>query len=286
MEVPQVANTQDYLVDVAELITLPDIYIAIKETIEDPESDMKELTGVISIDPAISARLLKIANSPFYGQAADIDSLNRAVSLLGTKTIHDTVLAITLSHVFQSMVGVNIDVAGFWQNAIMRGVVAKSCAKELKINDPDRLFILGLLSNIGHMVMGIRDPILMQKVMSQHQKTGYPIHLFERSTFGFDFAELGADILESWSIPDSIISGIRYQNCPEVAPDFKQEAAIVYCAGRLRPDEDEFPNMLDDETLIQSSIDHFDYDNVRNEAKNLYVEALSLLPIPQLKIAV
>ena len=279
-------NTQDYLVNVAELITLPDIYIAIKETIESPESNMNDLAQIISIDPAISTRLLKIANSPFYGQASGVDSLHKAVSLLGTKTIHDTVLAITLSHVFQSMLDVNFDVPGFWQNSIMRGVVAKSCATELKINDPDRLFILGLLSNIGHMIMGIRDPILMQKVMTQHRKSGFPIHLFERSTFGFDYAELGADILEGWSIPNSIISGIRYQNCPEIAPECKQEAAIVYCAGRLRPDEDEFPNMIDDETLIQSSIDRFDYDHVRNQAKDLYIEALSLLPIPQLKVAV
>ena len=92
--------------------------------------------------------------------------------------------------------------------------------------------------------------------------------------------------LRGWSIPNSIISGIRYQNCPEIAPECKQEAAIVYCAGRLRPDEDEFPNMIDDETLIQSSIDRFDYDHVRNQAKDLYIEALSLLPIPQLKVAV
>jgi HD-like signal output (HDOD) protein len=281
-----VSNTQEYLLDVASLITLPDIYIAIKETIEDPDSDMKQLTEVISIDPAISTRILKIANSSFYGQASDIDSMNRAVSLLGTKTIHDTVLAVSLSHVFQSMDNVHFDVSAFWQGSIMRGVVAKSCAKELKVHDPDKLFILGLLSNIGHMVMGIRAPDLMNKVFTQHQKTGHPLHLFERSTFGFDYAELGADILEGWSIPNSIISGIRYQNCPEIAPEYKQEAAIVYCAGRLRPDENEFPNMIDDETLIQSNIDHFDYDHVRNEAKHLYIEALSLLPIPQLKVAV
>lgn len=280
------SNTQEYLVDVASLITLPDIYIAIKETIEDPESNMKELTEVISIDPAISTRLLKMGNSPFYGQLARVDTLARAISLLGTKTIHDTVLAISLSQIFQSMVDVHFDVSDFWQNSIMRGVVAKSCAKQLKMPDPDRLFILGLLSNIGHMVMGIRAPELMQKVFAQHQKTGYPIHLFERSTFGFDYGELGADILEGWSIPNSIISGIRYQNCPEIAPEYKEEAAIVYCAGRLRPDEDEFPNMIDDETLIQANIDHFDYDHVRNEAKSLYIEALSLLPIPQLQEAV
>lgn len=94
----------------------------------------------------------------------------------------------------------------------MRAIVAKSCAIELNIPEPDSLFIPGLLSDIGHLIMGIRAPDLMQKVLLQHQKTGYPLHLFERSTFSFDYGELGADLHEGWSIPKSIISGIRYQN--------------------------------------------------------------------------
>lgn len=134
---------------------------------------------------------------------------------------------------------------------------------ELNIPEPDSLFILGLLSDIGHLVMGIRAPSLMQKVLVQHQKTGYPLHLFERSTFGFDYGELGADLLEGWLIPRSIISGIRYQNCPEIAPEYRQEAAIIYCAARLHPYENKFPDMIDFEALIQSDIAHFDYDRVR-----------------------
>lgn len=280
------SNTQEYLVDVASLITLPDIYIAVKEVVEDPDTSMMELAELISFDPAISARLLKIANSPFYGQISEIDTVKRAVSLLGTKTVHDTVLAISVSEAFQSITGVNYDVTTFWQNSIMRAVVAKSCAIELDIPEPDRLFILGLLSDIGHMVMSIRAPNLMQKVLSRHQKTGYPLYLFERSTFGFDYGELGADLLEGWSIPNSIISGIRYQNCPEMAPEYRQEAAIVYCAGRLHPAEESFPNMVDIEALRQSNISEIDYDHVRHEAKLLYDEALKLFPVTQFKQAI
>ncbi len=280
------SNTQEYLIDVANLITLPDIYIAVKEATEDPDVSMGELADIVSFDPAISSRLLKVANSSFYGQVSKIDTIRRAVSILGSNTVHDTVLSASVSQAFRSLSSVNYDVAAFWQNSVMQAVVAKSCAIQLKIPEPDRLFTLGLLSNIGHMVMSIRAPKLMRKVLSQHQKTDYPLYLFERSTFGFESGELGADLLESWSIPKSIVSGVRYQNCPEMADEYKQEAAIIYCAGRCHPDEKEFPNMLDFEALKQSNMDYLDFDYVRSEAALLYDEALSLFPASQLKEAV
>jgi HD-like signal output (HDOD) protein len=279
-------NTLKYLIRVENLITLPDIYLAVKEIVEDPDSDIMELANVISFDPALSAKLLKTANSPFYGQVSEIDTIKRAVSLLGTKAVHDTVLAISVSNTFQFISGINYDVSTFWQNSIMRAVVAKCCAKEMNIPEPDRLFTLGLLSDIGHMIMSICTPSLMKQVLIQHRKTGYPLHLYEQSSFNFDAGELGADLLESWTIPQSIVSGIRYQNCPELADKFQQEAAIIYCAGRLHPDEKEFPNVLDFEVLKQLNMDYLDFDHIRSEAASLYDEALSLFPIPQLKEAV
>jgi HD-like signal output (HDOD) protein len=281
-----VSNTQEYLIEVANLITLPDIYIAVKDVIDDPNTGMCELSELVSYDPAISTRLLKVANSSFYGQVAEVDTIKKAVMLLGTKTVHDTVLNITVSQAFQSISNVDYDVATFWRNSIMRAVVAVSCAKELKLPEPDRLFTLGLLSDLGHMIMSIREPALMREVFRQHTKTKYPLHLFERSTFGFDSSELGADLLEGWSIPESIVSGIRYQNCPEIASEFRQEAGVIYCAARLHPDETEFPNMLDYEVLRKLSLDYLDYNHIRSEAAELYDEALSLFSSLELKQAV
>lgn len=280
------SKTQKYLVDVANLITLPDIYLVVKDAIDDPDTSIFELADLVSYDPAISAKLLKIANSSFYGHVSKIDTLKRAVTVLGTNTIHDAVLSISISQAFQSIVGVNYDVSTFWQNSIMRGVVAKACAIELKIPDPDRLFTLGLLSDMGHMILSIRAPALMKKVLSQHQKTGYPLYLFERSTFGFDAGELAADLLDGWFIPKSIVSGIRYQNCPEIAPEYAQEAAIIYCAGRLHPDENEFPNMLEYEVLKQINMNYLDFNNIRTQAVTLFDEAMALFPASQLKQAV
>ena len=280
------SRTQEYLFDIAELITLPDIYIAIKEAIEDPDIGINDLAELVGFDPVISTRLLKVANSPLYGQASNVDTVKRAISLLGLRTVHDLVLATSVSRSFQSLSAANYDVISFWEYSLMRASIAQCCAKELNVKEPDKLFIIGLLSDIGHMIMSIRAPKLMQKVLLQHQKTGYPLYLFERSTFGFDYGELGADVLESWSIPGAIVDAIRYQNCPELAPEHRFEAAIIYCAGRLHPAESVFPNMIDVETLKQANIDKFDYDQVRSGATLLYEEALSLFPVNQLKQAV
>ena len=279
------SNTSKYLIRVENLITLPDIYLAVKEIVEDSDADMNQLASIISFDPTMSAKLLKVANSSYYGQVSTIDTIKRAVSLLGTKTVHDLVLTISVSHTFRSMIGCNYDVTTFWQNSIMRAVIAKCCAIEIKIPEPDRLFTLGLLSDIGHMVMNICTPSLMRQVLTQHQKTNYPLYLYERSTYGFDSGELGADLLDSWSIPQPIITGIRYQNCPEMAEDFMQEAAIIYCADRLRLDREGFPNMLDFEVLKKCGLDYLDFDQIRAETALHYQEALSLFPVSEMKKA-
>ena len=285
-EFQKVSKTQEYLIEVASLVSLPDVYIAVKDVIDDPNSGMCELSEVVSYDPAITTKLLKVANSSFYGQVTEVDTVKKAVMLLGTKTVHDTVLNISISQAFQSIPSVEYDVTAFWQNSVMRAVVAVSCAKELDVPEPDKLFTLGLLSDLGHMIMGIREPELMRGVFRQHEKTKYPLHLFERSTFGFDSSELGADLLESWSIPDSIITGIRYQNCPEIATEFRQEAGIIYCAARLNPEEKEFPNMLDYEVLRKLNMDYLDFNHIRSEAASRFDEALSLFSPSEFKQAV
>ena len=168
----------------------------------------------------------------------------------------------------------------------MRASVARATAETLFIRDSARLFISGLLSDIGHMVMCIREPQLMQRVMQQHSKTGHPLYLYERSTFGFDFGELGAELLESWSLPENIVTAIRYQNCPELNPTLDSDAAILYCASRLHPDEDLFPTIIDLSTLEKCGITRLDYDAVRERAGQLYNESLALFPLKQYKQAV
>ena len=279
-------ETTDYLIEASQLLVLPEVYVQVKNAIDDPEIGLNQVTKLIGHDAVMSARILKLANSPIYSYMAKIDQLDRAVTVLGTKTIHDLVLASSIAQTFNGLNGVNYDVETFWRDSLMRAAVARSCAAALQHRDCAQLFLTGLLSDIGHMVMSIREPQLMQRVLLQHQKTGHPLHLYERSSFGFDFGELGADLLKSWHLPETLVQPIRYQNCPELSPEMRIEAAIMYCASRVQSNEYTFPSIIDIETLGQCGITQLDYDAVRADANALYTDACALFPLHQLKEAV
>ncbi len=279
-------ETTDYLIEADQLLTLPEVYLRVKDALDDPDTGLDQIAEMLSHDAAMTARILKVANSSIYGHVASINNLTRAITVLGTRTTHDIVLATSLAHTFKGMHKVNYDVTCFWQESLMRAAVARTTAEALSIRDSARHFICGLLSDIGHMVMSIREPQLMQRVMQQHAKTGHPLHLYERSTFGFDFGELGADLLHSWSLPETIVRPIRYQNCPEMSPEPCTEAAILYCSSRLHPGEDLFPSIIDLRTLELCGITRLDYDSIREGASQLYNEALALFPLQQYKQAV
>ncbi len=276
----------DYVIDSANMLVLPDVYLTVKQALEDPDMNMSRLAELISTDPVIATRMLKAANSPLYGQVARIDSVTRAITVLGTSTVHDLVLATSVAQSFRGMTAVCYDVETFWRDSLMRASVARACADDLNQVDGTRFFVIGLLSEIGHMLMGIREPELLQRVLQQHRKTGHPLYLYERSSFGFDYGELGAQVLHSWSIPASIVQPIRYQNCPEISPDHRTAAAITYCAGRLHPEEHLFPSIIDIETLGQCEITHINCDSIRIAAQTIFDETSALFPITRLKEAV
>ena len=276
----------DYVIDSSHLLVLPEVYMSVKQALEDPDMNMSRLAELISTDPAIATRMLKAANSPIYGQVARIDSITRAITVLGTSTVHDLVLATSVAQSFRGLSSDCYDIETFWRDSLMRASVARACAADLNLMDNARYFVIGLLSEIGHMLMGIREPELLQRVMEQHHKTGHPLYLYERSSFGFDYGELGARVLESWSIPASIVQPIRYQNCPEISPDHRTAAAITYCAGRLHPEEDQFPSIIDIETLGQCEITRINSDSIRIAAQTSFQQAADLFAFTRFKEAV
>ena len=280
------SETIDYVIESNQLLALPEVYLRVKNALDDPETGIGTIAALISNDPTMTTRLLKVANSAIYGHIARIDNLTRAMTVMGTRATHDIILATSLAHAFKGIYHVDYDHVCFWRKSLLRASVAQATAEALRLQDCARHFITGLLSDIGHMMMCVREPQLMQRILHQHEKTGHPLHLYERSTFGFDFGELGADILDSWSLPETIVTPVRFQNCPELSPSLNIEAAIVYCSSRLHPDENLFPSIIDLKTIEQCGINRLDYDAVRERAEGLFEEAVALFPLQQYKQAV
>jgi HD-like signal output (HDOD) protein len=235
-------SAQELVQSCTTVFTLPEIYFRVRDVVDDPDSTMEDLADVLKLDPAISARLLRIVNSPLYGFPQQIDTVSRAVNLLGIQAINDLVTATTVGRTFSGMPIQLMDVPMFWRKSVLCALLAGNIAKSCGIEDSERFFIEGLLRDIGHLVL---YQTLPQRAQSALIEAGYleiSLAEVEQSNIGCDFAEVGAELIRSWGMPMQIEQAIRCQLCPSDAGEFILHAAIVHLAGIVVDHEEREPS--------------------------------------------
>ncbi len=218
----------------ANLVSLPDIYLRLKAVVDDPESSMVDVANVVSHDPALTARLLRMANSPYFGFSAQISTVARATSLLGTQQIHDLVLATTVADAFSSISSPICSMQDFWAHSIRCGLLSRRLGQECNVLDSERLFVEGLLHDVGHLIMYQSLPEASAAALLQSQQQGRPLFLVEREQIGCDYAQVGSALMRSWHFPAGLIESVAYQNEPARAEQFPLEVAIMHIAVRLK----------------------------------------------------
>ncbi|MDF0650957.1 MAG: HDOD domain-containing protein [Nitrospira sp.] len=224
------------------VFTLPEVYFRVRDVVDDPNSTMDDLVDVLKLDPAISARLLRIVNSPLYRFPKQIDTISRAVNIVGMQAINDLVTATTVGRTFSGMPVQLMDVSMFWRKSVLCALLAGRIAKSCGIEDSERFFIEGLLRDIGHLVLYQTIP---QRAHSALIEAGYletSLAEVEQSNIGCDFAEVGAELIRSWGMPVQIEQAIRCQLSPNDAGEFILHASIVHLAGVVADYEQLDPN--------------------------------------------
>lgn len=224
------------------VFTLPEVYFRVRDVVDDPNSTMDDLVDVLKLDPAISARLLRIVNSPLYRFPKQIDTISRAVNIVGMQAINDLVTATTVGRTFSGMPVQLMDVSMFWRKSVLCALLAGRIAKSCGIEDSERFFIEGLLRDIGHLVLYQTIP---QRAHSALIEAGYletSLAEVEQSNIGCDFAEVGAELICSWGMPVQIEQAIRCQLSPNDAGEFILHASIVHLAGVVADYEQLDPN--------------------------------------------
>jgi HD-like signal output (HDOD) protein len=226
-------NTNELIDQVTDLVSLPDIYLRVQQLIDDPKASLGDIGKVICTDPALTARLLKIANSPFFGLAAKIETVSRAISVMGTQQLHDLLLATSVATTFDRLPEPHVDMKRFWTHSIRCAIAARLLAYECNVLDSERLFVAGLLHDIGHMVMYQLLPEQSADAASRALATRRALPQIERELFGFDYAEVGCALLKAWHLPAMLLDTVAYQNEPHKAESFPFETAIVHVATRI-----------------------------------------------------
>ncbi|MEH6357640.1 MAG: HDOD domain-containing protein [Pseudomonadales bacterium] len=216
----------------SKLYSLPDVYLKIKSIIADPNSQISELGNVLSTDPSLCARLLRISNSAFFGLSNSVDTISRAVQVIGFKHIHNLVVATSITRAFDGLSSDTVNIQQFWMSSVERALLARILASRQRFPDAERLFVGGLLLDIGHLVMYEHMPEMMEDAILRAEVESRPLHVLETELLGFNASELGAALAKHWQLPESLSNLILYQDQPELSEN-QLEAAIIYVAKQL-----------------------------------------------------
>lgn len=224
------STPQELVACIEKLASLPAIYHRIRDILDDPDSSVQQLAETVSSDAAITARVLRIVNSALYGFPGKIDSVLRAVNLMGMQQIHDLILSTTVISALSALQPPQMPLMRFWKGCVFRGLAARSAARLLGVGDPERLFVEGLLADIGHLVMFQAVPDLSQAALDTAQHSGLPLHEVEQSVIGCNHAEVGAALASAWNLPPTFATVIGAQLMPALGGSHATEAALLHVA--------------------------------------------------------
>jgi HD-like signal output (HDOD) protein len=217
----------------ARLVSLPAVYLRLKELLAQPDFSMADVAMIIGQDPALTTRLLRLVNSPYFGLAAKIDTVFRAVSMLGTRQVHDLALATSVANSFAGMPTGVMDMRTFWRRSIFCGLASRELAKAAGVQDSERLFVAGLLRDIGHLVMYQTVPEPCRESMLAAEQREQPLYLVERELIGIDYARVGGVLMRQWQLPNSLREATEFHIEPRRALEFPMDTYLVHLAALL-----------------------------------------------------
>ncbi len=226
---PLSIDPKKFIRDDTTLSTLPDIYRQILVAISKPNSSAYDIENVINKDTNLSARLLKIVNSAFYGYPSKIDTLSRAVNIVGTKQLSTLAIGVNITCMFKNISSDVINMEMFWKHSILCGICARIIAGYKYIQNTERMFVAGLLHDIGRLVLYNYLPRESRHAIATATKNRNLLYRVEHDLFDFDHAIIGGDLLEKWHMSMSLEDTVRHHHAPQKSRN-RMEASIIHLA--------------------------------------------------------
>ncbi len=230
---------QDRLERIKKLPTLPLVLYKLDEAVQDPDSDITQVTGIIEDDPAIMARILKVANSVFYTTEKRITDLRTAVVVMGLRAVHNIALSTSVFSTFPPGKGSQMDRAAFWKHSIYTAVATEvlsthATSREASGYRRDELHLAGLMHDIGKIVLEQFFHSDFSRALELCRKEEVPLHLAENRVLGADHAQVGAWLGGKWNLSQEVIEVVRWHHQPEnAAKEHRHLVGLCHLANHL-----------------------------------------------------
>jgi len=219
--------------DVEGLVSPPGVCLRLFELIHGPTTGVKDIAAVVGVDPNMTSRLLRLANSSFYNFARKIDTISRAVAVIGTAELYQLVLSVSAVKSFSSIPNELVKMDTFWRHSVYTGLLARALAIRLNVLHPERLFVSGLMHDIGSLVLYHQRPDAMRDILLVAEGDEEVLYQAELDTFSLSHATVAGYLMEQWQLPEELIDAVTWHHQPERAEKARMEAHILYLANHL-----------------------------------------------------
>lgn len=283
---PAARIAQTLIDDLSPIVSPPDVCLKVNALLQDDRASIEDFAAVVIRDPGLTARLLRLVNSPYYGMPSRVDTVSRAVMLIGMAELQKLVCSICAVETFSRLSSAVTNMNSFWRHGVYTGLMGQAIAKRMRVLHPERLFVAGLLHDIGTLLINRRYPEIAEETIRASRGDEHMLRALEQQELGFDHSQLGGMMLTNWRLPVTIADAIGWHHAPAEAEHAPVDAAILNVADTIAnysgtgsfcemvAPQGDFDRMVF--TKLGLPID-FDADQLMDEVDRQFVETIYLL---------
>lgn len=210
-------TAKQFIGELAEHVSMPAIYLKIRDLIKQPDTSIDDYVKLVNDDSMLANRILRIANSEFFGFSRKATNLTQALNLIGIIQLHDLLLCSLCMRTFSSLPSQIINLKAFWLYSTQCGIAARVIAQHCFTPISNHYFTLGLMHEIGHAAMYIKFPDECLQILDENQTKGTPVQQLEQEHLGFDYGQVGTLLMQLWHLPEAYQQVASYHLQPEMA---------------------------------------------------------------------
>jgi HD-like signal output (HDOD) protein len=210
------------------LPTMPKVVRDLIDVLRNENVPLSEVARKIDVDQVLTAKMLRLANSPYYGFRRKIATVEDAIRMLGLSSIRTLVISANLTGTFKGIP--NVDLPIFWRHSLRVASTARHIAGEVTGVDPNLAFTLGCMHAIGHLIMSIAAPALMKRVNAQCPLDSMSRFVAEEAAFGYHFGDVSAQLAQRWDFSEEFVVGLSGFARPMEVEVFDPLAGVIHLA--------------------------------------------------------
>lgn len=208
----------------------PPVYQKLHEAMQDPDASFSDFSSIISSDPSLAVRLLRIANSPFYGLSSKVETIVHAMGIVGINQLKELALATILVNQFEGIDKDLVNMQSFWMHSIVCGLAARAIAKNMGERHVEPYYTASMLHDIGSLIIYKEIPDKAREILTRCKSEGLSLSTVEEEVLGFTHAEVGAVVFTKWGLPENLVAAVQYHHRPSEAKAHPLFPAIVHLA--------------------------------------------------------